>query len=698
MAMLHTPLHILAVAPRPADLDPAPSLDRLEGLYDALEAQGELVEMEWLWPPTLAALSQRLSDDLAPHIDMLSLDAPFAGDPVFERTDGTSERMPGSALAELLREGQVTLLLAVAPVSAETDWVAQIAARAQTHVLRLDPGLAQHAVWRAVNVFCGSLLAGQTLGDALAQAHAGLSDSGRHPLRLPARGREMLPAALVSLHLAGPDVALIQVSPDAGVGEGPASRVPGDDIEPPWHPVVELPHAGGLPAAAETGFVGRAREFRALERALDDTGPAQPVWVHGYGGVGKTALVCHLARWLVRTGRFSQVVYTDLGGGAMPEEALYDLGRRLVGEAFVPSDIGALSRIQHALVSQPTLVIWDGVEGILSDAEFPLSREGLTELWELARQFAQTGTCRVCLLSDTSALPPEARQIGELALALDVGPMQDDDAVAFVGRVWDLARLPVPTPSEAHTVATSLGGHPLALQALAGSAQGRELSATSEELDAILPGWRSGDGKLRNQGLEACLELLLRGYEPDLRGQLARLGAFRKGFMEPLGQRVVDPNKSFWAVARERLRSATLLSEQVLSGFNVPYVQMHPAFEGFLRRRLGASQLKLLDTSFQGNYAGLLKWLVEAESRSPEFSRAMGRRELPNLRRALAAMLADDQLAVAASFVPNLTHLLGRLGFVGESQRASAALDAAIRAALPEGGPLGRAGVRFLLD
>ena len=58
---------------------------------------------------------------------------------------------------------------------------------------------------------------------------------------------------------------------------------------------------GGLPPEPLHGFQGRSREMLHLERALAE----HPVVVlHGFGGMGKTALAAEAGRWFHRTGRF----------------------------------------------------------------------------------------------------------------------------------------------------------------------------------------------------------------------------------------------------------------------------------------------------------------------------------------------------------------------------------------------------------
>ena len=127
-----------------------------------------------------------------------------------------------------------------------------------------------------------------------------------------------------------------------------------------------LPAPGGLPAEPENGWVGRAEELQAVESVLNDPARRGAVLVCGYEGLGKTTLVAHAARDLVRTGRYEHAVYTRLLGGNGSEVALYDLGRRLLGREWNLADKDAEERVMRARGEKPTLILWDHLETLLT--------------------------------------------------------------------------------------------------------------------------------------------------------------------------------------------------------------------------------------------------------------------------------------------------------------------------------------------
>jgi hypothetical protein len=79
------------------------------------------------------------------------------------------------------------------------------------------------------------------------------------------------------------------------------------DEEEPLIPPLPTPLLGReIPAEAPYGFSGRVLELQQIERWLLQS---KLVICYGFGGIGKTALVCEAARWLVQTGMFARACF-----------------------------------------------------------------------------------------------------------------------------------------------------------------------------------------------------------------------------------------------------------------------------------------------------------------------------------------------------------------------------------------------------
>jgi len=105
------------------------------------------------------------------------------------------------------------------------------------------------------------------------------------------------------------------------------------------------------------GFSGRASELLHIERFLLRD---QLVVIHGFGGVGKTALVRETADWLTRTSMYDAASFVSFEHGGDAATLLSALGTFLdvYDGHYNPNDTkAALARVEPALKEKRTLVI-----------------------------------------------------------------------------------------------------------------------------------------------------------------------------------------------------------------------------------------------------------------------------------------------------------------------------------------------------
>jgi hypothetical protein len=317
------PVRVLVVVSRPEGagfIDPR-AVSR--PLLDALDELGERVVTEFLYPPTLKALTDRLRPSTrsgqarkAPPVHVLHFDGHGVYDArmglgylLFENEKHKKDRVDANRLGTLLNRCGVPLMVLNACQSAaqeETNPYASVAARlirtGVGSVLAMNYSVLVVAARKFVKAFYGGLADGLTVGRAVDEGRfALLSDVERHTLtRRDAEGK--LVEETVTLR----DwflPALYQQSADPVVF-GPHPPTPSPEVRERGR----LPRAltdpttpGGLPPDPLHGFHGRAREMLQLERALAEH---RTVVLHGFGGMGKTALAAEAGRWFHRTGRF----------------------------------------------------------------------------------------------------------------------------------------------------------------------------------------------------------------------------------------------------------------------------------------------------------------------------------------------------------------------------------------------------------
>lgn len=674
MNSLALPLRVLVVAPHPKDLA-LPSYELLEAFYEALEAQGEQMEGEYLWPATLKAFSERLEARERPAVGLLYLEALTAegGAGLYlEDEEAKGQLVTGEQLGGALRGRGIGLVLLGSAAEATQTLAAELARASGVHVVAPGKGFTAPDASRTWIAFLSGILAGHAPGQAL-------------------------PPGL-SFYPAGEDLPLIAPSSSQAKGVGKIVRFPGTELTPPWKRLASHPEAGGLPPEPERGFVGRSRELSALERALRSEGGSGIALVHGYEGLGKTTLVAHAARWLVRTGRFAQVIYTNFAGGGYSDSALYDLGQRLLGNEFSPEQEKAEELVERALEETPTLVIWDGVEALLPEGETPLEAAALEELLKLGTRVARAGRSRLCVISANPALPDPAYAKEALSLSLPLNGLDGPDALALLDRALSALGAKPLSSEGALELVEVLGGHPLALNVLASLCVEQPLGEVLAQLRAILPGLDAGEARLRNQGLSAALEALLRSLGEDLSQKAFTFGLFAGGFMEPLALRIVQLDEQHWEIIKRRFSTAQLLRDVRLRGFNVPFVAVCPALTRHLSRRLSPSQHKELGQRYYTNYFGLMAWTIQSGDVLPAAFRPLMRCELPNLRRGLRILMDVQELEMLGDYSHLLQSVLEQLGLKKEHDTVASEVEAAILGVVNAEGPLSRAGVRFLLS
>ncbi|AUB81358.1 tetratricopeptide repeat protein [Candidatus Thiodictyon syntrophicum] len=435
-------LHLLFVVSRPADagfldprLDPRAVLDALDA-----EAPGR-VTCEFLRPPTLAALTDRLGRTDLPPVDCLHFDGhgcfdragnlparhhaaggksgapaesvqkdqggpgeypPDTGYLLFEDAAGGTDFVPAHRLGETLHRRRVALVILSACQSAAVaaQDPAHPEAPAQETNESNDPAGQRPAELGSV----AARLTATGIPAVLAMTHSVLVATTRtlfgEVYKQLARRRtlgESLDAARLRLAqdprkyqlqrgeervwLSLQDwfiPALYQMGEDLPLLLPGAAE--GDGLDAP------RARAGGTPTLPETGFHGRRRELWAIERAFsapaDTPQAALRLTLTGFGGQGKTALALEAGRWLKRTGLFDAVVWVDFAreqGRDALRAALNAIG------AVLDTTLADADAALEALRRTPTLVILDNLEPLAA----PDLKPALDELLDAAAAWSQ---------------------------------------------------------------------------------------------------------------------------------------------------------------------------------------------------------------------------------------------------------------------------------------------------------------------
>jgi tetratricopeptide (TPR) repeat protein len=657
------PIRILLVSPRPEDLH-TPYIDHritAKPLVEALESLGELAKLSILTPPTFKALEETLDEaaEAGASFDVVHFD----GHGVYDRKVGLgalcfedpkdAEKLEGRAvelvhaekLAEVIRDRRIPLVFLEACQTAKTeeDPTASVAAKlleeGVTSVVAMSHTVLVETARRFVKAFYGELAAGRRVGSAMIAGQRELHrDSYRG--RLMGAGELRLQDWFVPvLYQEEQDPQLINRLPPADVQQLQAAQ--------------RRLSLGRLPDPPPHDFQGRSRELLALERLL----AAEPyVAIRGQGGEGKTTLAVELARWLVRTNRFSRAAFVSFEQYTDARGVLDSLGQQLLpeGDAWSVADYPDLKRalqpVERALRDRATVVVLDNLESVLPDktGQQPPGAAPTGELFDLCRQLLDASLSTRLIFTTREPLPPP---FDHPRRQLTLAPLTREDAIALVGEVMKQEGLtpksddPGSDPKEITELVEAVDRHARALVLLARELAHRGVRATTDNLRLILADLDRKHPNDRENSLYASLELSLRRLPQAVRAQLKPLAVFHGGAnLYVLGQMLGAEPEAVKSLARQ------LIEVGLAENMGYGHLRLDPALPSYLLREVIEAEQEELRASWSEAMSGLTSFLYEQFFKDVELAARLTRLELPNL----LAMLSWVQEKAAPETVVGL--------------------------------------------
>ncbi len=687
------PVRILMVTCRPEGagfIDPrsiaAPLLDALSEIEDQ-------VEVEFLRPPTLTALDERLRDPGQPPVHIVHFDGHGVYDPgiglgflLFEDDKHNEHRVDAEQLGTLLNESGIPLMVLNACQSAQPDDrnpFASVAARLIESgvggVVAMNYSVLVVTAQKLTGHFYGALAKGQSVTAALDAARRKLfADTKRFTLYRLDKGEEIIHLQdwfLPALYQQQSEI--VPFPPRPAALEAPP-RLSGARFAP-------LGRGGrrvraGFPPEPPHGFKGRARELLTLERAFAEH---HVVVLHGFGGQGKTALATHAARWLTRNGLFKRAAFVSFEGGAGLEVALAELGSALVSENFAIHEGDPVQAIADSLAETPTLIVWDNFESVLREGDVPLPAEALKALLDAGAKWAGVwgnggvgvNGSRLLITTRDTSLPHSAYEPSRLCAHLPLGGLEGLDALELAATILEDRGLPRPPRESLSRLLDFLGGHPLSIQlVLPHLHETPNVETLIAEFDELLPGFTQGEGKRRDQSLEVSLRFSLRRLGAEAQAILPRLAVFQGGAYEEALLEITEIDESLWAKLKPELARAALIRLEDIPGVAVPYIHFHPTLVPYLRKLISAGDSghtlsaighrpsAISQTRYWQAYYAFADFLYQTDSKAPLQARALAARELPNLRRAQRLAIEAGALDEAVDFAERINRFLDYFG------------------------------------
>ena len=696
------PVRVLVVVSRPKGagfIDPrAVSLP----LLDALDELGDRVVTEFLYPPTLPALTARLRDRPAPPVHVLHFDGHGVYDAslglgylLFENDEHETDRVDANRLGTLLNRCGVPLMVLNACQSAaqeEANPYASVAARliraGVGSVLAMNYSVLVAAARKFVAAFYGGLADGLTVGRAVDEGRVALlADEQRHTLTRHDKQGKLVEETirlrdwfLPALYQQSADPVVFAPAPPSPEGW---ERRPGGEGLPL---ALTNPNApGGLPREPHHGFHGRAREMLQLERALAEKAV---VVLHGFGGMGKTALAAEAGRWFHRTGRFpGGAAFVSFEHGGSLGQLCSWVGQAVSGDPnFVigegdpstglrtgPSTVseaalrtGPVERITDLLRQQPALVILDNFESVLGRKPLMPPEELKTVLdavWSCVAGDKETRS-RVLITTRDTAFNDARFSPSRACTHIELGGLATPDALALAAAVLDdhgIDRAAVDRQELVHLMA-HLGGHPLSLYLALPHLREYTPAELTARFEELLPGFTAGAAVERNESLAVSLEFSLRRLGDETRAALPDLAVFQGAAFEDNLLEITEMDPELWQTARAELEQAALVAVESVPGVIPPFLRFHPTLAPYLAARLPAARRAELEERYWQRYYALANYLHRADTQTPHQARAIALRELPNLRRALDLAIEAGAAAEAVDFADSIAKFLDNFG------------------------------------
>ena len=698
------PLRVLMIVARPEGenvsfIDPRASA---RALLDAVEPLGkENVVVEFLHPPTLKSLTERLRSEPPVHVVHFDGHGVYnielgLGYLLFEGQDGKLDMVDADRLGTLLSRAQTPMMVLDACQSAHADApdpYSSVAARliraGVGSVVAMQYSVLVETSKRFMAAFYQALAQGRTIGAAVDEGRADLlADTHRLTLYQPDGSERRLNLRdwfLPALYQQAADLAPFAGAVLRPTTEAkPASNLRGDFPEPRY------------------GFVGRGRELWRLERLLHDR---RIIVLHGFGGQGKTALATEAAAWLTRAGRFVRALFLSFERGGDSDWAVDQLGSLAEGEDFASLEKeNRMPALKDALSESPTLIVWDNFESVLTGGNAELSSDALQELLELGADLTDDGS--TCLLATTRdpELPHDAFHPSQTAAQLTLRGLEGREALELAGAILDALGHDRPPRPDLERLLNFLGRHPLSILLVVPHLKDYlDVATVIDRFEQLYPGFTEGKAQERNESLDVSLSFSLARLSNTVQTNLPNLGVFAGGTLDFMAQWVTGISPEDWGEVRGELLKVGLMTEEPLlfpwmdflaetTGQDVPtemrktmaqvsYLHFHPTLCPHLRRRLDEAQRAELEERYRQLYHAVSTYLYHADKRNPHEIRAVVLRELPNLRRALELTLAAGDMETAVDFADNLERFLNVFGRWREREAMMAKVEAATKAA-----------------
>ncbi|WYD79370.1 MAG: hypothetical protein V8K32_08615 [Candidatus Electrothrix gigas] len=288
----------------------------------------------------------------------------------------------------------------------------------------------------------------------------------------------------------------------------------------------------------------------------------------------------------------------------------------------------------------------------------------LGELLDAALSWSEAGASRVLL---TSRQPdcnhpgyPLAGDFSHQSLALQ--GLREGDAVDWfdsLRRLPPKSRFKRPRRDVLIRLFGKVGFHPLSISLLAQQLKQRGPAEVGERLEALLEEQPLNQA---DRSLLASLELSLEQLPNQCRDWLPRLGVFQGGCLEGMVCPITSFDEADWQELRNSLLIAGLVQTERVAESDLIFLRFHPTLAPALWQKLGKDEQDKLLESYCQAYHQLSNELYKMDRTNSYTACALAQCELPNLLRAVHAVLQTDKTEVGVEFAIKVNPFLNNIG------------------------------------
>ncbi|MGB0386951.1 MAG: tetratricopeptide repeat protein [Ardenticatenaceae bacterium] len=373
------------------------------------------------------------------------------------------------------------------------------------------------------------------------------------------------------------------------------------------------------------------------------------VVLHGFGGMGKTALAAEAGRWFYRTGRFAGgAAFVSFEYGGSLNQLCSWVGQAVSGDPdFMLGEGEPVARVAELLREQPALLILDHFESVVGKTPL-IPADEVSTILDAVFSWSQT-SARILITTRDRTLNDARFSPSKTCAYLPLQGLAKDDALRLAKAVLDdhgIERATIARDA-LEQLMERLGGHPLSLYLALPRLREHTPADLSARFEELLPRFTEGAAQEGNKSLALSLDLFLRRLGEDTRAALPALALFQGGCMEVELLHITEMDPTLWQAARRELEQAALVTVEPVPGVAIPFLRFHPTLMPYLASQLPAARRAALEERYWRRYDVIANYLVHSDSQPSHQARAIALRELPNLHRAL-------DLAIAAASAPQI--------------------------------------------